>query len=168
MKLARRRSARFGRRSAHSGRERPRALCPPGSGAANLWAVAALFVLLAVLTVGAVAVLALKRAEALLSERTPPVLFEVDEAIEFVARALPAEQTARLSYEDVEALLGWHLVHLAGRDQGVDIGDEQAVADLVARAGVEGRGIGAADVRAVLAAEGEYLAAIGALGPEAT
>ncbi len=128
--------------------------------------MAVLFVLLTALVVGAIAVLALRRAETLLSARMPPVLFEVDEAIEFVARALPADQTARLSYEDVEALLGWHLVHLAGRDQGVDIGDDLAVEDLVARAEAEGRDIGAADVRAVLAAEGEYLAAIGALGSD--
>jgi hypothetical protein len=130
-------------------------------------AVALVFVLLAALAVGTIAVLALKRAETLLSERTPPVLFEVDEAIEFVASALPADQSARLSYEDVEALLGWHLVHLVEREGEVDIADDLAVADLTARAEAEGRAISAADVRAVLAAEAAYLAAIGALGPDA-
>ena len=95
------------------------------------------------------------------------MLFEVDEAIEFVATSLPAEVSARLSYQDVEALLGWHLVHLAGREGEIDIADELVVADLVARAEADDRAITAEDVRAVLAAEGEYLAAIGALGPDA-
>ncbi len=127
----------------------------------------ALFVVLTAVAVVAVAVLALRRADAFLGGREPSVLFEVDEAIEFVATSLPQDIAARLSYEDVEALLGWHLVHLAGREGEIDIADELVVADLTARAEAEGRGIGADDVRAVLAAEGEYLAAIGALGPDA-
>jgi hypothetical protein len=97
------------------------------------------------------------------------VLFEVDEAVEFVASALPDDVSARLSYEDVEALLGWHLVHLADRrDEGeIDIADEAAVIDLANRADADGRDLSRADVRAVLAAEAEYLAAVGALGPDA-
>jgi hypothetical protein len=139
----------------------------PRPGEANLWAVALVFVLLAALAVGTIAVLALKRADTLLAAREAPVLFEVDEAIEFVASALPEEVSARLSYEDVEALLGWHLVHLVDREGEVDIADDLAVADLTARAEADGRAISAADVRAVLAAEAAYLAAIGALGPDA-
>ena len=127
----------------------------------------ALFVVLTAVAVVAVAVLALRRADAFLGGREPSVLFEVDEAIEFVATSLPAEVSARLSYQDVEALLGWHLVHLAGREGEIDIADELVVADLVARAEADDRAITAEDVRAVLAAEGEYLAAIGALGPDA-
>ena len=84
--------------------------------------MAVVILVVGVLLVGAVAWFALRRADALLAAREPAVLFEVDEAIEFVASALPDDVSARLSYEDVEALLGWHLVHLAGRPQGVDIG----------------------------------------------
>ena len=65
----------------------------------------------------------------------------MDEAVEFVASALPDDVSARLTYEDVEALLGWHVVHLAGRDGEVDIADDEVVADLVAHAAADGRAI---------------------------
>lgn len=123
----------------------------------------------AAVLVVAIAWYALRRADAALAGREPWVLFEVDEAVEFVASALPDDVSARLSYEDVEALLGWHLVHLADRrDEGeIDIADEAAVIDLANRADADGRDLSRADVRAVLAAEAEYLAAVGALGPDA-
>ncbi len=128
----------------------------------------AVFIAVTVILVVAVAWFALRRADAVMASREPSVLFEVDEAVEFVASALPDDVSARLSYEDVEALLGWHLVHLAGREREgeIDIADDLAVADLVARAEADGREIGAREVRAVLAAEAEYLAAVGALGPD--
>jgi hypothetical protein len=128
--------------------------------------VTAVFIAVTAIAVVVVAVLALRRADAFLASRAPSVLFEVDEAIEFVASALPDDVSARLSYEDVEALLGWHVLHLAGRDGEVDIADDEAVADLVRRSEADGREISEADVRAVLAAEAEYLAAVGALHPE--
>ena len=129
-------------------------------------------IVLIAMAVAGVAVVALRRAERFYAARPVSVLYEVDEAVEFVASALPGELSARLSYEDVEALLGWHLVRLvrrAGRDDEgeVDIADDRAVADLAARAALDGRDISEADVRAVLAAEAEYLAAVGALeGPD--
>ncbi len=122
-----------------------------------------LLIVLTVVAVVVVAVVALRRADALLAGSDPPALFEVDEAIEFVASALPAEVSSRLSYEDVEALLGWHLVHLAERDEAGDIADEATVADLLRRAEADNREMTADDIRSVLTAEGEYLAAIGAL-----
>ena len=126
-------------------------------------------IVLIAMAVAGVAVVALRRAERFYAARPVSVLYEVDEAVEFVASALPGEISARLSYEDVEALLGWHLVHLAGRDDEgeVDIADDRAVADLLRAAEGEGRDITAADVRAVLAAEVEYLVAVGAVGPDA-
>ncbi|HYF46845.1 MAG TPA: hypothetical protein VD926_11585, partial [Acidimicrobiales bacterium] len=99
----------------------------------------AAFVAGAVVAVGLIAWQALVRSEAFLAARAPSALFEVDEAVEFVASALPDEVSARLSYEDVEALLGWQLVHLHER-QGegeVDIADERVVADLVRRSAAD-------------------------------
>ena len=113
--------------------------------------------------VGLIAWQAVRRSEAFLASRAPSALFEVDEAVEFVASALPDDVSARLSYEDVEALLGWQLVHLAGRSGEVDITDDEVVADLVARSAADARDIDEADVRAVLAAEVAYLQAVGAL-----
>ena len=118
------------------------------------------------LAVGLIAWGAVRRSSAFLESRAPSALFEVDEAVEFVASALPADVSARLSYEDVEALLGWQLVHLANRDGEVDIADDRVVADLLARAAADGRAVTEVDVRAVLDAEAAYLAAVGALDPE--
>jgi len=130
--------------------------------------VTAFFIAVTALLVGLVAWYALRRGADHLATREPSVLFEVDEAIEFVASALPADVSARLSYEDVEALLGWHVVHLAGRagEDEVDIVDDRAVADLLRAAEGEARDITEADVRAVLAAEVEYLVAVGAVRPD--
>ena len=130
--------------------------------------VTELFIAVTVLLVGLVAWFALNRSNVYVATREPSVLFEVDEAIEFVASALPADISARLSYEDVEALLGWHMVHLAGREgeDEVDIVDDRAVADLLRAAEGEDRDISEADVRAVLAAEVEYLVAVGAVRPD--
>jgi hypothetical protein len=127
----------------------------------------AVFVTATVVAVGLIAWQAVVRSQAFLAAQEPSALFEVDEAVEFVASALPAEVSARLSYEDVEALLGWQLVYLAGREgEGeVDIADDRVVADLVARAEADGREVTAGDVRAVLDAEAAYLAAVGALDP---
>jgi hypothetical protein len=125
--------------------------------------VTALFVAVAAVLVVAIAWYALRRADAALAGREPWVLFEVDEAVEFVASALPDDVSARLSYEDVEALLGWQLVHLAGRQGEVDIAGDEVVADLVRRSRAEDRDIDESDVRAVLDAEAAYLAAVGAL-----
>jgi hypothetical protein len=125
--------------------------------------VTAVFVVATVVAVGLIAWATVRRSEAFLADRAPSALFEVDEAVEFVASALPDDVSARLSYEDVEALLGWQLVHLADREGEVDIAGDEVVADLVRRAQGEGREIDESDVRAVLAAEAEYLAAVGAL-----
>jgi hypothetical protein len=127
--------------------------------------VTAAWLAVTVLAVGLIAWGAVRRSTAFLASRQPSVLFEVDEAVEFVASALPADVSARISYEDVEALLGWQLVHLAGRDGEVDIADDRVVADLLARAAADGRAIVETDVRAVLDAEAAYLAAVGALDP---
>jgi hypothetical protein len=126
----------------------------------------AAFVAVTILAVGLIAWGAVRRSTAFLVARAPSALFEVDEAVEFVASALPDDISARLSYEDVEALLGWQLVHLAGREGEVDIADDEVVADLVERAAAEDRAVTPADVRAVLDAEAAYLAAVGALDPE--
>jgi hypothetical protein len=125
--------------------------------------VAALFVAVTVVAVGLIAWAAVRRSEAFLAARGTSALFEVDEAVEFVASALPDDVSARLSYEDVEALLGWQLVHLAGRQGEVDIAGDEVVADLVRRSRAEDRDIDESDVRAVLDAEAAYLAAVGAL-----
>lgn len=65
--------------------------------------------LVAVVVIGLVAV---GSAVGRLRIEPPRNVFEQDEALEFVARALPAELTAELSYDEVQRILRLHLDHL--------------------------------------------------------
>jgi hypothetical protein len=105
-----------------------------------------------------------------LADEPPASLFEFDEAVEFVATALPAEVSGRLSYGDVRTIVMAHLGVLGHReDAGLDVVfvGPDVVATVSARPDVVARNLTPADVGAVLAAEVEYLEAIGALGDEA-
>jgi hypothetical protein len=117
----------------------------------------------------AIGILAVRQADRFLARRRPSVLFEVDEAVEFVASAVPDWVSAELSYEDVEALLGWHLIRLheqRGAGRAPVLVDEAVVDDLLRRAEADGRAVTRAQVRAVLDAELAYLSAVGALDEE--
>ena len=106
-----------------------------------------------------------------LADEPPASLFEFDEAVEFVATALPAEVSGRLSYGDVRTIVTAHLRVLGQReDEGLDVVfvDPDVEATVSARPDVVARNLRPTDVGAVLAAEVQYLEAIGALGDEAT
>ena len=103
-------------------------------------------------------------------------LFDVDEAVDFVADGLPFEISARISYDDVRALLRFHLEHVAaagapaerwnaGRSRLVIVDDEEGAEVLMQRALEAGLDLTPDDVAAVLAGELAYFEAIGAVGP---
>lgn len=137
-------------------------------------------VLLAVV-VGVVAVLALAllvvgRETASLASQPKQALFDVDEAVDFVADQVPHEVSARISYDDVRALVRFHLEHLAasgapaerwnaGQRRLVIVDDEEGAEVLMQRSIEHGLDLGPDDVAAVLAAELAYFEAIGAVGP---
>lgn len=113
-----------------------------------------------------------------LARRPRRSVYDLEEATEFVAERLPAEVTAQLSYDDVEAVLSAHCDYLAAKgiasprtaeDIGTDLvvvpGDEP-IAWVIGR--LESQGIAIADehVVAVLDAEEDYYRAIGAIGPK--
>jgi hypothetical protein len=139
------------------------------------------------LVVGALIVFAIAAAfvgsEAFrLGHETPAAIFDMDEALQAVGDALPADVQARLTYDEVRRLIVATLAHLEGkglaaapgrdvrvigeRDQVV-IDEDDAVA--VALAAVDAEGLEVADedayqvIRALLA----HLDRIGALGPPA-
>ena len=137
-----------------------------------------------IVAVGAVAVVviafvAVGAAVGRLEHETVPSVYRLSAAVEYVADRLPDEVTARISYDDVRTVLGWHLdwfsaVGLA-TSHGVELGDpavavgEMAVADtdaacdaVVARSLSEG-GPDPVDVVCILEAQLSYLAEIGAL-----
>jgi len=114
-----------------------------------------------------------------LEHETAPSVYQLAAAVEYVADHLPDEVTARISYDDVRTVLGWHLDWFAAvglaTSHGQELGDpavamdDMAVADteaatdaVVARALSEG-GPDPVDVVCILEAQLAYLAEIGAL-----
>jgi len=140
--------------------------------------VALIVSVLVIALVMAVAAGAIGREARRLDALPPRAVFDVEEAVVWVAEHLPDEVTARLSYDDVRRLLELSLDHLrslglAGRTTGEPVDGEVVVDEALAVAAVvdgamEG-GIDAtpSDVRAVVAAQLAYLQAISAVGPPA-
>ncbi len=112
-------------------------------------------------------------------------VYDLFEAVDFVADRLPDALSAKLSYEDVQEILLWRLDHLRlqgsatygrgdvtateaeGRNAEVVTSDDDSVDYVLAKAAVSGRDLDALDVVVVLDLESEYLRTIGALGPPA-
>lgn len=130
----------------------------------------------AVVLIVVVALVAVGREAFTLAAQPKQALFDVDEAVDFVADSVPDEVSARISYDDVRALVRWHLEHLAAagtpanrwdapRNRLVIVDDEEGAEVLMTRAVESGLDVTADDVAAVLAAELAYFEAIGAIGP---
>ena len=136
-----------------------------------IWVLAALAVVV-VVVIGFVAV---GRETGMLAVRARPAVFDVTEAVDFIADRLPAEVAGRLSHDDVAWVLGTDVDRLESAtaevaDEGDDrlevVDEDDAVARILARADEDGRDIVDEDVVAVLDARMAYLEAIGAIGPE--
>jgi hypothetical protein len=141
-----------------------------------------LFFGLGAILVIAIAVVAVGIALGRLEHENVPAVYELEDALEYVAENLPDEVTARLTYDDVRAVLRWHLdwfgdVGLA-TEYGEELGDEAVAEDdqvvaaedaaveaVVARSLAEA-GPEPIDVVCILDLQMRYLAEIGALGPE--
>jgi len=107
-------------------------------------------------------------------------VYDLDEAVVFVAERLPDELTAELSYDDVRAVLGFHCDYLA--DKGVasartadEIGsglvvvtDDEPLAYVLGRCEATSLDVSDAAVATVLEVEQGYYEAIGAIGPQVT
>jgi hypothetical protein len=104
-------------------------------------------------------------------------VYDLAEAVEFVADRLPPELTAELSFDDVEAVLSLHCDYLTAKgvashrtaedigDRLVVVGDDEPVAWILGRLDESDRVLSDEQVVAVLDAEQEYYQAIGAIGP---
>lgn len=114
-----------------------------------------------------------------LEQETAPSVYRLAEAVDYVADHLPGEVTARISYDDVRTVLGWHLDWFAAvglaTSHGQELGDpavavgDMAVADtgvatdaVVARSLEEG-GPDPVDVVCILEVQLAYLSEIGAV-----
>jgi len=133
-------------------------------------------VVLAAACVVAIALYAIGREVVLLEARVQPAVFELEEAIEFIADRLPDEVTARVSHDDVRWVLKADADVLeeatadavaAGDDDEV-IDENGAVGRVLERASGQRPDLADEDVVAILDARLEYLEAIGAIGTEAS
>lgn len=133
-------------------------------------------VVLAVVLVVVIALVAVGREAFTLAAQPKQAIFDLEEAVDFVADHVPGEVSARISYEDVRALVRFHLEHVAskgapaerwnaGRERLVVVDDEEGAEVLMTRALAAGLDVSPDDVAAVLAAELAYFGAIGAVGP---
>lgn len=136
------------------------------------------FAVLAAVIVVAIALVTVGRITGELVDAAPTSIYDLDEAVEFVAERLPDPVTAQLSFEDVRALLTWHIEYLeergVARRQGVDAvaagplvaAEDDAVAHVLGRASAAGMEVADVWVVQVLDADAAYLEAIGAIGPQ--
>jgi hypothetical protein len=130
----------------------------------------------------AIAAVAVGRFTFASAQTARQAVFDLDEATGWVADALPYELQARLSHDDVRAVLGWFLDDLedAGvayeRDEErrddeasppVVVDDHALTARVLGRAEEAGLDLSDLDVLLILEAGDGYLRAIGAVGTAA-
>ena len=125
-----------------------------------------------------VAFVALGSTVGRLERERSPVVYELPEAVDWIADRLPDEVTARVSYDDVAQVLRWHLdwfasegvatrhgEELAGDGVGDDLpviaSEDEAVDAIVGRSLAVG-GPDAVDVVCILDLQMRYLDLIGA------
>ena len=133
---------------------------------------------LLVAIVFAVAAVVIGREARRLDAVPPNPVFNLDEAVAWVAERLPYEVTAVLSHGDVRQIIDWNLEYFRTRgvsgnghsteiDGPVVVGGAETVDYVLHRAQAVGVDFTPAQVHAVLDAQMSYLEAIGAVGPEA-
>ena len=137
--------------------------------------LAVVLVAVAVVLVVAIAFYAVGREVVLLEDRVQPAVFELEEAIVFIADRLPDHVTARVSLDDVR----WVLIAdaevleeataeaVARGDDDEVLDEDGAVGRVLDRATDERPDLADEDVVAILDARLAYLQEIGAVGREA-
>lgn len=119
-----------------------------------------IFVLAAAVVTVVIALVAVGREAFTLGYRPKQALFDLDEAVDFVADRLPDEITARLSFDDVRRIVRWLVDYLQGGKDVVE--DDEAVAYILGK----DETLDPDDVFAVVQGANAYLEAIGAVGGE--
>jgi hypothetical protein len=142
--------------------------------------VLVVFLVVAAVVVVAIGLVAVGAVTGRLAEEPKRSVFDLDEAVEFVAARLSDEVTATLSYDEVRQIIEWHLDELEAKgvagesDHDLDqlptgpivTEDDESVAYVIGRANDVGLELDDVHVFEVLDAEQQYLRAIGAVGPE--
>lgn len=139
-----------------------------------------LFALLGLVIVVVIGLVVLGRETARLATAPRPAVFDMTQAVDFIADRLPAETQARISHDDVRWVLMADADLLDEATAEPDphapdpleelpqiVDEDAAVARILDLADSSGRDLADEDVVAVLDARLAYLEAIGAIGPEA-
>jgi hypothetical protein len=126
----------------------------------------------------AIAAVVIGREARRLDAVPPRPVFDMDQAVAWVAEHLPFEVSAVLSHADVRSIIDWNLEYFRTKgvsgngstphhDAQVVVGGAETVDWVLAKAHQTGASYTAAQVHAVLDAQMTYLEVIGAIGPEA-
>ena len=144
--------------------------------------VTIVFAVLAAVTTFVIAAVVVGREAHRLDAVAPRVIYDVDEAVAFVAARLPISTQARLTPEELERLLAFHMrwLHAKGlqptnvtdRPQDIDeltvVNEDTVVGYVIGEAEREGvELLDDVDAVAVVDAHLAYFDAIGAVGPTA-
>jgi hypothetical protein len=142
----------------------------------------AFFVILSAIVVFAIAAGTIGREARRLDAVAPRVVYDIEEATQFVADRLPEDTQARLTYDEVRELLRAHLAWLnthglqpdKAEDQVQNISDKVVMDDTTLAAYLLSESakrnvqvLDDVDVVHVVTAHLQYFAAIGAVGPQA-
>jgi hypothetical protein len=137
-----------------------------------------LYAVIGLVAVFAIAAVVIGREARRLDAVPPRPVFDMDEAVAWVAEHLPYEVSAVLSHADVRSIIDWNLEYFRSKgvsgngstphlDAQVVVGGAETVDWVMAKAEQTGAGYTAAQIHAVLDAQMTYLEVIGAIGPEA-
>jgi len=133
--------------------------------------------LLTVVFVFVIAAVSISVGSGSLARRPRRSVYDLEEAVDFVADRLPEDMTSVVSYDDVRSVLLFHCDYLAGKGVASgrtadDIGaalvvvpDDEPTAFVLGKVGDAGLDLSDDDVLAILDAESAYYQAIGAIGP---
>ena len=143
--------------------------------------VVIVLVVVAAVAVFAIAAAVIGRESHRLDAVAPRAVYVVEEAIDYVADAVPPETQARLTHDEVRELLALHMAQL--REKGLQppgvvdhvqdiatpvvVEETGAVGYVIGRAEAAGLHVDDVDVVNVVEAHLAYLDAIGAVGPPA-
>lgn len=141
-----------------------------------------LFALVGLVMVVLIGLVVLGRETARLATSARSAVFDLAQAVDFIADRLPDGTQARISHDDVRWILLADADHIeersdpegesSGDDDGIPgfgpiVDEDAAVARILMVADGSGRELEDEDVAAVLDGRSAYLRAIGAIGPEA-
>jgi len=137
-----------------------------------------LWVALAVVCTFVIAAVSVGVVSGSLAQRPRRSVYDLEEAVDFVADRLPADLTAEISYDDVRSVLLFHCDYLAAKGVASartadDIGsalvvvpDDEPIAYILGRVSDAELGLADDDVVTILDVETQYYEAIGAIGPQ--